>query len=276
MEASGAEDQQLEAVSEPPRAEVKGRALKLRRRRRGRITHQLPDASTGALTDASECFLTPTMTEENLLALSYERYGCRVVQRSLSETRPPRRAELLKAFHGAVKGLACHKHGNFVVQAIIKEMPYSEYAFIMSELADDLLHVSRNIYGCRVISRLLEKQRDWRSLRPGFMQIIFDSCLHLCRTPYGHHVIEVLLQTGSSRDQRVIVQSMAQNLEAVLENRSAVFTLCQVFRSAPCAVSSDILKALHLMAGAASRLSVHGRCGLEVISHAREAGYELP
>merc|ERR1712087_55251 len=150
-----------------------------------------------------------------IVDMSLDNQGCRLVQRTLELVDAQRQASLMQEMRGHI-GLALESpHANHVIQRAIEVMFPSELRFVLTELQQwgTPAALSRHRYGCRVLERILEHfPMDWLE---EFIQAILAETMELSRHMYGNFVMQHLLEHGEHRHRSSIVQVLRHDLPGV-------------------------------------------------------------
>ena len=97
--------------------------------------------------------------EGQILYLSLQMYGCRVIQKLLQAFHifPDHQKEkLIKELDGNVIKCVKDQNGNHVIQKCIEKVPSHIIQFIVDAFQGQVYHSAIHPYGCRVIQRMLE------------------------------------------------------------------------------------------------------------------------
>merc|ERR1719486_497071 len=96
------------------------------------------------------------MLQDDVLTLSQEQHGCRVIQKALQLLPRDAQTALAMELQGKVDECIQNMHGNHVIQKCIEQMPPDSVNFIINAVSDRVEFWASQMYGCRVIQRLLE------------------------------------------------------------------------------------------------------------------------
>eukprot|EP00554_Chaetoceros_debilis_P004644 CAMPEP_0194088042 /NCGR_PEP_ID=MMETSP0149-20130528/27571_1 /TAXON_ID=122233 /ORGANISM="Chaetoceros debilis, Strain MM31A-1" /LENGTH=887 /DNA_ID=CAMNT_0038771603 /DNA_START=247 /DNA_END=2910 /DNA_ORIENTATION=+ len=161
-----------------------------------------------------------------MLGLSTQMYGCRVVQKALERVDDDDLIELLAEFHDVVLTYIHDQNGNHVIQKIIevvsnrsktyqaedkeKAVKFSKQLdFILNCIMANIVPLSCHPFGCRVLQRILEHcVESQKSLTLDAIQ----QCLRtLLDDQYGNYVIQHVLQFGRKSDRDIVLGIITEN-----------------------------------------------------------------
>jgi pumilio RNA-binding family len=156
-----------------------------------------------------------------MLPLSLQMYGCRVVQKALEALDEDDLPDLLTEFHHNVLSCIHDQNGNHVIQKCIEVMSNKAkqaYAthdgerakffsdqidFIINDVLDNVTALSCHPYGCRVLQRILEHCVEPKKLQA--LDEISKGHKVLLDDQYGNYVIQHVLQFGRFQDRESIL-----------------------------------------------------------------------
>jgi pumilio RNA-binding family len=165
--------------------------------------------------------------EGEMLPLSLQMYGCRVVQKALEALDEDDLPRLLREFHHNVLSCIHDQNGNHVIQKCIEVMNSrankaayigdTHRASFLSEqidfIVDDVLAntttLSCHPYGCRVLQRTLEHCGERK--KTAILDEIKKCHKTLLDDQYGNYVIQHVLQYGREEDRDSIVQIVVES-----------------------------------------------------------------
>jgi len=161
--------------------------------------------------------------------LSLGKGGCYCVQIVLEKSTTSEQAKLSKHFHGRVRQLSQHMHGNYVIQKIL-ECCGTTPRFISQELEPFAVQTARHRCGCRILIKIIRNavtdgddaskvDTDARDM----LQSVLKSCADLCKHSFGHHVISSMIEHDKFCGE--IAQVLAAETLAFAENRNASYVL---------------------------------------------------
>eukprot|EP00543_Licmophora_paradoxa_P007645 CAMPEP_0202456796 /NCGR_PEP_ID=MMETSP1360-20130828/13967_1 /ASSEMBLY_ACC=CAM_ASM_000848 /TAXON_ID=515479 /ORGANISM="Licmophora paradoxa, Strain CCMP2313" /LENGTH=969 /DNA_ID=CAMNT_0049076711 /DNA_START=77 /DNA_END=2986 /DNA_ORIENTATION=+ len=165
--------------------------------------------------------------EGEMLPLSLQMYGCRVVQKALEMLDEDDLPRLLVEFHQNVLSCIHDQNGNHVIQKCIEVMStkskqaavvndlerakfFSEQIdFIISDVLQNVASLSCHPYGCRVLQRILEHCVEEEKIKA---LVEIRKCHKvLLDDQYGNYVIQHVLQYGRNSDRASICQIVVEN-----------------------------------------------------------------
>ena len=162
-----------------------------------------------------------------MLPLSLQMYGCRVVQKALETLDEDDLPKLLIEFHHNVLSCIHDQNGNHVIQKCIEVMSTKAkqaYAchdgeranffgeqidFILNDVLDNVTPLSCHPYGCRVLQRILEHCVEPKKIMA--LDEIAKCHKVLLDDQYGNYVIQHVLQYGRHRDRESIMHIVIAN-----------------------------------------------------------------
>lgn len=167
-------------------------------------------------TDEVKAAIRDTLKGE-MVQLSFQMYGCRVVQKALEGLADPDLPELLSEFHHNVLSCIHDQNGNHVIQKCIevvcgrmkrrrsKGEPFQDdlIDFIIRDVLVNATALSCHPYGCRVLQRILEHCDDERKFK--ILDEVMKCHRRLLDDQYGNYVIQHVLQFGRDVDRDSIL-----------------------------------------------------------------------
>lgn len=202
----------------------------------------------------------------NVLQMSLEPYGCRVVQAALDSVSKAEKLALASELHGHVRLATTSPHANFVIQKVVEVLPVNLTTFVAEELAGIAADVAQHRFGCRVLSRLVEHHLSGGA-PCGATAALIDELLvstdQLARHNFARHVLELVLEHGSGGHKHRIAQAMQSNAFYYARNRCASY----VFEKALAMCNADDVSMMvaSLLVDRAQFLALAGHeCGMHV------------
>lgn len=162
-----------------------------------------------------------------MLHLSLQMYGCRVVQKALEALGEEDLPRLLMEFHHNVISCIHDQNGNHVIQKCIEVMSTKaknaleagnesqaaffneQIEFVIDDVLGNVQSLSCHPYGCRVLQRILEHCVD--STRERALDEIRQCHRALLDDQYGNYVIQHVLKYGRISDRDSILQIVVEN-----------------------------------------------------------------
>ena len=160
--------------------------------------------------------------EGEMLSLSLQMYGCRVVQKAIETVDEEDLPRLLREFHNDVLGCIHDQNGNHVIQKCIEVLNgrankaealrdlhratflREQIDFILNDILSNAIALSCHPYGCRVLQRILEHCTEEKKM--AILNEIKLCHKDLLDDQYGNYVIQHVLQYGRDVDRDSIVQ----------------------------------------------------------------------
>ncbi len=164
--------------------------------------------------------------EGEMLNLSTQIYGCRVVQKALEQVSDADLIDLLGEFHDDVLSYIHDQNGNHVIQKIIEVVSNrsktyqaedkgmaiqfsKQLDFILDCVMKNVVPLSCHPFGCRVLQRILEHCIESQK---SFTLDGIQQCLRtLLDDQYGNYVIQHVLQFGRKSDRDVVLEIIIEN-----------------------------------------------------------------
>mmetsp|Transcript_11132 Transcript_11132/g.24127 ORF Transcript_11132/g.24127 Transcript_11132/m.24127 type:complete len:897 (-) Transcript_11132:327-3017(-) len=166
--------------------------------------------------------------EGNMLLLSLQMYGCRVVQKALESLDYDDLCELLQEFDSYVLTCIQDQNGNHVMQKCIEVMSVKakdaearsgevglsismaqRIQFIVDDVLANVKTLCCHPYGCRVLQRMLEHCVDYQKTATlDKIQLCHKALLD---DQYGNYVIQHVLQYGRESDRDSLLKIIVEN-----------------------------------------------------------------
>lgn len=174
----------------------------------GQYSHADPDSCSR--THSSEKPLP------ELVKRAKDKNGSRSMQDSLKDAKREAQREMVHHLAGHVLELAMDKHGNHVVQKCIEHLSPQDSLVIFEEIlaadCETVYKVAKNVYGCRVLNRLLEHSSSKQHLNR-LIDILLLKATEISESQFGQHVICHLFEHGSTDEQKTkLIQNLAEGL----------------------------------------------------------------
>jgi hypothetical protein len=125
--------------------------------------------------------------EGDILRLSRQQVGCRLLQRLL-ETDEPGRLIILNEVFSSLNTLVIDPFGHHLVLRLLDFVKYEDRKRILNQLNEDLVAVSLNVHGTRVVQKLLECMEntdEFELIEKAFEVFVIT----LAKDVYGMHVV---------------------------------------------------------------------------------------
>jgi len=117
-------------------------------------------------------------------------------------------------------------HANHVIQKMVEVSPASSLGFVVEEILGAGAEFARHRYGCRVLCRLVQRHSETSiSHMDELIAELLSDAADLARHTFGHHVIEMVLQIGSTYQRHQIVGSLSSDLMRNAKNRNATYVV---------------------------------------------------
>ncbi|KPI86846.1 putative pumilio protein [Leptomonas seymouri] len=170
--------------------------------------------SADAPAEIKEAKLRSRLTEKvrgQLVHLSCQTYGCRVMQKALENMRASDRVAIIHELDGKVVECVFDQNANHVVQKVVEVCP-ADAQFIIDAFIPDLGDLACHAYGCRVLQRTFEKCHDVPkvNVRP-LMEAVLARVNEFTIHQYGNYVVQhAMLNAPDDLRHRFIMQLVPQ------------------------------------------------------------------
>lgn len=174
---------------------------------------------------------------------------------------------LVAELHGCVRLLVSSPHGNFVIQKVIEVFPVHSASFVAEELAMVAVDVAQHRFGCRVFSRLIEHHLESNVAYPAANDLVDELLVEvdqLMRHNFARHVVELILEHGSSSHKKRIADGIRTNAFYYAKNRCASYVLEKALMFCSDADKEAIASELLVDADKFLQLAVH-ECGMHAL-----------
>merc|ERR1712224_186345 len=160
----------------------------------------------------------------NIAELAFDASACRVVQKAIEFGEEEEVVALCSELQGSVRDAIRSPHANHVVQKMVEVLPASSLGFVVEEILGAGAEVARHRYGCRVLSRLLQRHGETSVAHmDDLIEELLCDASDLARHTFGHHVIEMVLQAGSTHQRHQLFCSLSHDLMHNAKNRNATY-----------------------------------------------------
>ncbi|KAH0891683.1 hypothetical protein HID58_054112 [Brassica napus] len=170
---------------------------------------------------------TPDQREElvkqlagQMVSLSLQMYGCRVIQKALEVIDVDQKTELIRELDGNVMKCVRDQNGNHVIQKCIESMPADRIGFVIAAFRGQVATLSTHPYGCRVIQRILEHCSDGEETRCVIDEIL-ESAFALAHDQYGNYATQHVLERGKPDERRKIIEKLTWNVVQMSQHKYA-------------------------------------------------------
>lgn len=124
--------------------------------------------------------------------LSYDQYGCRMVQFVIEKSDFHVHSLILALILGNVVSFAKHRHAHFILIECFKYISdKNDLNFIADELAGCVVELCKDPYGCRIIQEIFENGNGQQCQR--IVVEMIPQMLTLLTDRYGNFTIKVML-----------------------------------------------------------------------------------
>ncbi|CAH8390575.1 unnamed protein product [Eruca vesicaria subsp. sativa] len=153
--------------------------------------------------------------------MAKDQHGCRFLQRIFDEGTPVDAMVIFNEVIAHVVELMMDPFGNYLMQKLLdvcNEEQRTQIVLVVTAEPGQLIRISLNAYGTRVVQRLVETIKTGKqvslvksALRPGFLDLIKDL--------NGNHVIQRCLQCLSTEDNKFIFDAATKYCTEIATHR---------------------------------------------------------
>jgi len=151
----------------------------------------------------------------NVVNLSLQTYGCRVVQKALEVSEMEEKIAITKELEGHVLTCLKDQNGNHVIQKIIEEVDPLYTKFIVDSFTNNVFQLSTHPYGCRIIQRIIVcYYKDSKDFDPPnqLVKELLHCTISLVQDQYGNYVVQHILKYGKMEDKLEVVNQLRGNI----------------------------------------------------------------
>jgi hypothetical protein len=174
----------------------------------------------------------------SVLKMAFEPFGCRVVQSAFDVASASEQQAMAGELRGHVRDAISSPHANFVIQKVIEVLPPSSTNFVAEELFTYAVEAARHRFACRILCRLIEHKTDSATTDTLIDELLAET-EQLIRHNFARHVIELILEHGSTMQKERIVRAIRNDVVRSAKDRYASYVVEQVFYR--CIPESDAL-----------------------------------
>jgi len=143
-----------------------------------------------------------------VLKLSLQMYGCRVVQKALDYVPIEQQVLLIGELKGNVIKCIEDQHGNHVIQKCIERLPTDRIGFIVDSFLGSTPRMAKHCNGCRVLQRLIEYCASAQIT--GLLDEVLRNAMELATDQYGNYVVQHVMEHSSRPGDRQMVMEMVR------------------------------------------------------------------
>lgn len=133
--------------------------------------------------------LTPQTLEGRVYTLAKDQHGCRVLQRILDEKDAEMYNLIFDEVFERINELMTDPFGNYLCQKLMEYASEQNRVRVLAKVANDLVAISLNIHGTRVIQKILEHISGQEEISI-VVQALGTSVVTLTKDLNGNHVIQ--------------------------------------------------------------------------------------
>ncbi|KAI8544847.1 hypothetical protein RHMOL_Rhmol08G0326800 [Rhododendron molle] len=153
-----------------------------------------------------------------ILPLSLQMYGCRVIQKALEVIELDQKTQLVHELDGHVMKCVRDQNANHVIQKCIECIPVEKIQFIIAAFKGQVATLSTHPYGCRVIQRVLEHCSDDLQC---IVDEILESAYVLAQDQYGNYVTQHVLERGKPHERSQIISKLTGKIVPMSQHKYA-------------------------------------------------------
>ncbi|KAJ6502502.1 armadillo-type protein [Mycena sanguinolenta] len=157
--------------------------------------------------------------EGNVVYLSCNLYGCRVVQMAIQSILSEQQASFIRELEPHVMRCVKDSNGNHVIQKIIERVSPDRLAFV-SSFSGHVFELATHPSGCRVLQRCLQHLPEAQT-RPLLDELLSDRVPLVMQDQFGNYVIQCILQSGRTEDKASIIAQLRGRLLFMARHKSA-------------------------------------------------------
>lgn len=200
------------------------------------------------------------MLRGHVARLAFDSAGCRLVQDAFEVADRATSSELLAELQGRVSEAARSPHANYVIQKVITVGSPAQVATVARELMGSAVLAAQHRYGCRILCRLSEHSSSADVEPVAVIDEVLAEAEQLCRHPFGNHVIQSIVEHGSSQQQHRIADVLVRgNLWQMAVDPVSSHVVAAAFHHCP----EDDVRALGM------RLAACGQRGMAELGRSR-------
>ncbi|KAL0374685.1 UNVERIFIED_CONTAM: Pumilio6, chloroplastic [Sesamum radiatum] len=148
-------------------------------------------------------------------------FGNYVIQKLFEYGSPEQMNYLANQLQGQILPLSLQMYGCRVIQKkCIESIPTQNIQFIISSFRGQVAALSTHPYGCRVIQRVLEHCDD-NTETQFIVDEILDSVCSLAQDQYGNYVTQHVLMRGKPRERNEIIEKLAGSIVQLSQHKFA-------------------------------------------------------
>jgi len=154
-----------------------------------------------------------------VLRLSLDMYGCRVIQKAIDHASSDTLVMLVRELNekDGIRQCINDQNGNHVIQKCIEKAEPFVIDIIMGSFQRHITPLAQHVYGCRVIQRLLRHCNKQQKI-PLLMQILTGTEA-LSKNEFGNYVIQYIVSHGDLRDRKSIIERVQSKVLDLSKNK---------------------------------------------------------
>jgi len=147
--------------------------------------------------------------------------SCMAAQLLLEQVSRTDADALALILQGDIRRAVWSKNANHVLQKIIDILHVEKTKFIIDEIREAGAEVTRHVFGCRVMCRILEHISVSEPNTVAMIDEILLDAEELCNHKYGSFVIRHILEFGLPHQKHRIVDAILPDLSALAKDQDA-------------------------------------------------------
>ncbi|CAD8134882.1 unnamed protein product [Paramecium octaurelia] len=155
----------------------------------------------------------------HLLELSKNQFACRVVSKTIQFIKDSQELieSLIKTLYPHINQLLNDVNGNFVLLSCFEILEKSKLLFIIPQIEQSIIPLSKSTYGCRLIQKVLELYP--LEITQRILDLLISFSYQLCFQEFGNYIIQSLLRSGPQKEKSQICQTIKENFEQLSCNK---------------------------------------------------------
>jgi hypothetical protein len=150
----------------------------------------------------------------------------RAAQNALRDATKAEAILLAEGLQGSVLKAAQSKHANHVVAKVLEALAGEDADFVVVELLGNANDISRHMYGCRVMCRIIEnanwqreEKREHSTATHQLFDEILSQCWKHCNHPYGSYVIRKIVEWGLPKHKHDIAEAVVPRIADLAKHK---------------------------------------------------------
>ncbi|CAI2329981.1 unnamed protein product [Caenorhabditis sp. 36 PRJEB53466] len=194
--------------------------------------------------------------EGGLMDMCRDKFACRVVQFAIQKFEYSTRARLLSALSSLnLVRLCTDQCGIHVIQRIVKQLPVPQWTFFVTFLclADNLMSVCQDKYGCRLVQQAIDKMAEQPKapcfpfrlqLLHSLMTCVVRNCYRLSSNEFANYVVQHIVKSSGVMEMyrdTIIDKCLLRNLLSMSQDKYASHVVEGAFLFAPPTLLTEMM-----------------------------------